>query len=52
LLSPIALQEFDAQKYREFLHTLSDEALIKGGQAGAVALRRWKDRLDNAERVR
>jgi hypothetical protein len=29
LHSRIALQEFDAQKYCEFLRTLSDEALIK-----------------------
>jgi hypothetical protein len=27
VLSPIAFQEFDAQKYREFVRTLSDEAL-------------------------
>ena len=30
--SPIALQEFDAQKYREFLGTLSDEELIREGK--------------------
>jgi hypothetical protein len=27
VFSPIAFQEFDAQKYREFVRTLSDEAL-------------------------
>jgi len=32
LHSPIALQEFDTQKYREFVRTLSDEALIKEGK--------------------
>jgi hypothetical protein len=32
MLSPIAFQEFDAQKYREFVCTLSDEALIKEGK--------------------
>jgi hypothetical protein len=32
MLSPIALQEFDAQKYREFVQTLSDEALIREGK--------------------
>jgi hypothetical protein len=32
VFSPVALQEFDAQKYREFLRTLSDEALIKEGK--------------------
>jgi hypothetical protein len=32
LYSPIALQEFDAQKYREFVRTLSDEALIREGK--------------------
>jgi hypothetical protein len=32
LHSPIALEEFDAQKYREFLRTLTDEALIKEGK--------------------
>ena len=31
--APIAFQEFDAQKYREFVRTLSDEALIKEGSA-------------------
>jgi hypothetical protein len=30
--SPIGLQEFDAQKYREFVRTLSDEALIREGK--------------------
>jgi hypothetical protein len=29
LYSAIALQEFDAQKYREFLRTVSDEELIR-----------------------
>jgi hypothetical protein len=32
LFSPIAFQEFDAQKYREFVRTLSDEALIREGK--------------------
>ena len=32
MFSPIALQEFDAQKYREFVQTLSDEALIREGK--------------------
>jgi len=32
VFSPIALQEFDAQKYREFVRTLSDDALIKEGK--------------------
>jgi hypothetical protein len=32
LHSPIALQEFDEQKYRNFVRTLSDEALIKEGK--------------------
>jgi len=32
VFSPIALQEFDAQKYREFVRALSDEALIKEGK--------------------
>jgi hypothetical protein len=32
VFSPIALQEFDAQKYREFVRTLSDEALIREGK--------------------
>jgi hypothetical protein len=32
VFSPIALQEFGAQKYREFIRTLSDEALIKEGK--------------------
>ena len=32
MFSPIAFQEFDAQKYREFLRTLSDEALIREGK--------------------
>ena len=30
--APIAFQEFDAQKYHEFVRTLSDEALIKEGK--------------------
>ena len=32
MFSPIALQDFDAQKYREFVRTLSDEALISEGK--------------------
>jgi len=32
VFSPIAFQEFDVQKYREFVRTLSDEALIKEGK--------------------
>jgi hypothetical protein len=32
VLSPIAFPEFDAQKYREFVRTLSDEALIRKGK--------------------
>jgi hypothetical protein len=32
VFSPIAFQEFDAQKYREFVQTLSDETLIRGGK--------------------
>jgi hypothetical protein len=32
VFSPIGFQEFDAQKYREFVRTLSDEALIKEGK--------------------
>jgi hypothetical protein len=32
VLSPIAFQDFDVQKYRDFVHTLSDEALIKEGK--------------------
>jgi hypothetical protein len=32
LNSPIALQEFDAQKYRELVRTQSDEALIREGK--------------------
>jgi len=32
VFSPIAFQEFDAQKYREFIQTLSDDALIKEGK--------------------
>jgi hypothetical protein len=32
VFSPIAFQDFDAQKYREFVRTLSDEALIKEGK--------------------
>jgi hypothetical protein len=51
LHSPIALQEFDAQKYREFFQTLSDEAPIKEGKQGPLAVRRRKNRLDDAERV-
>ena len=32
MFSPIILQEFDARKYREFLRTLSEYALIKEGK--------------------
>jgi len=32
MFSPIALQGFDAQKYREFLRTLSDDELIRTGK--------------------
>ena len=32
MFSPIGFQEFDAQKYREFVRTLSDEALIQEGK--------------------
>jgi hypothetical protein len=32
VFSPIGFQEFDAQKYREFVRTLSDEALIREGK--------------------
>ena len=32
MFSPIALEEFDEQKYRNFVRTLSDEALIKEGK--------------------
>jgi hypothetical protein len=32
VFSPIGFQEFDAQKYRESVRTLSDEALIKEGK--------------------
>jgi hypothetical protein len=32
VFSPIAFQEFDAQKYREFVRTLSDDALLKEGK--------------------
>jgi len=32
VFSPIAFQEFDAQKYREFVRTLSNEALIREGK--------------------
>ena len=32
MLSPIVLQEFDDQKYCEFVRTLSDEALISEGK--------------------
>jgi hypothetical protein len=32
LNSPSALQEFGAQKYRELVRTLSDEALIREGK--------------------
>jgi hypothetical protein len=32
VFNPIALQEFDELKYREFLRTLSDESLIREGK--------------------
>jgi hypothetical protein len=32
VLSPIAFQDFDVEKYREFVRNLSDEALIKEGK--------------------
>ena len=32
MLSPIAFQGFDVQKYRDFVDTFSDEALIKEGK--------------------
>jgi hypothetical protein len=32
VFSPIALREFDAHKYREFVRALSDEELIKEGK--------------------
>jgi len=32
MFSPIAFQEFDAQRYREFVQTLSDEALVREGK--------------------
>jgi len=32
VFSPIDFQEFDAQKYRDFVRTLSDEALIREGK--------------------
>jgi hypothetical protein len=32
VFSPIAFQQFDTQKYREFVRTLSDEALIREGK--------------------
>jgi len=32
MFSPIALQGFDEQKYREFLRTLSDDELIRTGK--------------------
>jgi hypothetical protein len=32
VFSPIAFQEFDTQKYRELVRTLSDKALIKEGK--------------------
>jgi hypothetical protein len=38
LYSPIALQEFDEQKYREFLRIESDEELIKkASNVGALS---------------
>jgi hypothetical protein len=32
VVTPIGFQAFDAQKYREFVRTLSDERLIKEGK--------------------
>ena len=32
MFSPIALEEFDEAKYREFIRTLSDEELIRTGK--------------------
>jgi hypothetical protein len=32
VFNPIAFQEIDAQKYHEFVRTLSDEALIREGK--------------------
>ena len=32
MFSPIAFQKFDAQKYREFVRTLSDKELIRKGK--------------------
>jgi len=32
VFNPVALREFDAQKYREFVQTLSDDELIKTGK--------------------
>jgi hypothetical protein len=49
LYSPIALQEFDEQKYREFLRIHSDEKLIKK-QATSAPLRGRKDREHDALR--
>jgi hypothetical protein len=51
VFSPIGFQEFDAQKYRDFVRTLSDEALIKegskcgGSPAMKKAFRRHRARL-------
>jgi len=32
MFSPIALQEFDEAKYRDFVQTLSDDALVEEGK--------------------
>jgi len=32
VFSPIALQEFDEAKYRDYVQTLSDDALIEEGK--------------------
>jgi hypothetical protein len=32
MFSPIAIEEFDEAKYREFIRTLSDEELIRTGK--------------------
>ena len=50
VFSPIALEEFDEQKYREFVGTLIQRRTDKGRKAGPVAIWR-RDRLDDAERV-
>jgi hypothetical protein len=42
VLSPIPLQEFDEQKYRDFVRTLSDEVLIKEGKKMRWLSGDWK----------